>query len=502
MAAKRQMAIRWMVVGASAFALAACGGDDSGAPAPGPGSGEPPAAPSVGQWPGGSLADGDWDDGDGVEERWYKDPSAAGDGEDGFSRGGVGTMGPTAESDGDSAGEPAPGPGAPPDASEGGGAGGGGGAVGPGFEPEAPPAGGLEGGEIDDNDDLAGFLDYAERMLEQFGADPSVHWLEVSRRHVITVRDRGGNTVPDATVAIFEGDRDEISLEDIQDDPVAWGRTRADGRFAFFPGAYGSDADDYTAYVVADGLRTAVTFDREADDVDAGFDAHRAPDATFRVDVAFIIDATGSMGEEIDRIKQTVSDIAGRIAESEFSPDLRFALVDYRDFGDAYVVHTVNFTRDVQAFQGAIDQLEAGGGGDGPEALNEALHEGMRRLEWRREATLRLTFVVADAPAHHYDQAPYTYDAAMLDAAAMGVKIFPIASGGSDGVAELQFRQLAQFTQAHFIFVTEGGGSSSGSGGSDYNVDPEAFRVEALDALVVRLVTEEMEAWHQATPPI
>ena len=71
----------------------------------------------------------------------------------------------------------------------------------------------------------------------------------------------------------------------------------------------------------------------------------------------------------------------------------------------------------------------------------------MRRLEWRRANTLRLAFVIADAPAHHYEQQDYTYDQAILDAA-VGVKIFPIASGGSDPVAQLQFRQLAQFTRA------------------------------------------------------
>ena len=216
----------------------------------------------------------------------------------------------------------------------------------------------------------------------------------------------------------------------------------------------------------------------------------------FRVDVAFIVDATGSMGEEIGRIKTTISDIASRVAESGHAPDLRFALVSYRDFGDAFVTHAVNFTDDVDAFQQVVNGLEANGGGDFPEALNEALHEGMRRLEWRQEATLRLAFVVADAPAHHYEQAPYTYDQALLDAATMGVKVFPIASGGSDGIAELQFRQLAQFTLGHFIFITEGGGSSHGSGGSDYEVDPEDFVVEKLDELVVRLVNDEMDAWN------
>ena len=129
-----------------------------------------------------------------------------------------------------------------------------------------------------------------------------------------------------------------------------------------------------------------------------------------------------------------------------------------------------------------------------PEELNAALHEAMRGLSWRAEAATRLAFVVADAPAHAYDQAPYLYDDAMRDAATMGVKVFPVASGGSNPVAELQFRQLAQFTLGHFVFITAGGGSPVGSGGSDYHVDPQQFQVERLDDLIVRLVGEELAA--------
>ena len=223
-------------------------------------------------------------------------------------------------------------------------------------------------------------------------------------------------------------------------------------------------------------------------------DGARVREGSCQLDVAFLIDATGSMGEEIDRIKETLTSIVARVSEGDDSAALRLALVEYRDFGDDFVTHTVNFTDDAVAYQTVIDGVYAGGGGDTPEALNEALHESFRSLEWRQDNALRLAFVVADAPAHYYEQATYTYDDAMLDASAMGITIYPIASGGSDGVAELQLRQLAQFTLGHFIFITEGGGSSHGSGGSEYDVDPEDFDVENLDDLVVRLITDELTA--------
>ena len=451
--------LTWMATAALLFAC------DSGRDTRTPGPNPPVESGDPGEWPGGSS--GGWADGAGVEEHWERAAGADADG-DGYADGAEAGAAPSAEGgaardDGDVA-SPAP-PGDPHD--------------GPNNQ-----GGGLEGGEIDDNDDFEAFLEYADGAVERFGDDPSLHWLDVSRRHLVTVRDRAGATVPDATVRVSDGD-----------ELVAWGRTRADGRFAFFPKAYGSDAAEYMVEASRDGLGGRGVLGGD-EGLAIRLDGHRDEAQPFRVDVAFIVDATGSMGEEIDRIKTTIRDIAGRVADSGFQPDLRFALVSYRDFGDAFVTHAVNFTDDVDAFQQVVDGLQANGGGDFPEALNEALHEGMRRLEWRQEATLRLAFVVADAPAHHYEQAPYTYDRALLDAATMGVKIFPMASGGSDGIAELQFRQLAQFTLGHFIFITEGGGSSHGSGGSEYEVDPDAFVVEKLDALVVRLVNEEMDAWH------
>ncbi len=450
--------LTWSVLTMLAFGCGEGSSDGGG----GPGTGGPSQTGDPGDWPGGSA--GEWEDGDGVEESWHREPGGGGAGDaDGAE---LAAGGAVDESGGARAdGEPAPGPPAEPG------------------DPGHNQAGGLEGGEIDDNELFEEFLEYAGDALERFAEDPMVHWLDVSRRHFVTVHDRGGRTVPDASVGLYDGD-----------ELVTWGRTRADGRFAFFPRAYGSDARGYRVEVSYGELGATGQLGAEGD-LDLRLQGHRTDDE-FRVDVAFVVDATGSMGEEIDRIKTTISDIAGRVADSGHRPDLRFALVSYRDFGDDFVTHTVNFTHDVEAFQRVVDGLQAGGGGDGPEALNEALDETMRRLEWRREPTLRLAFVVADAPAHFYEQAPYTYDAAMTDAATMGVKLVPIASGGSDGVAELQFRQLAQFTQGHFVFVTEGGGSTHGSGGSDYEVDPADFVVEKLDDLVVRLIGDEMDAWN------
>ena len=452
----------WVLLAALFLAAGCVETDDSG---PGTGDDGPPTTLPGESWPGGSESE--WGEGDSLEESWSRGEGSGADGEYGRGAGGGGgeyAGGMDGDSDGlsDTGGEPAPG------------------------DPSSPPqsGAGLEGGEVDDNDLFDDFLTYAEDALDRFGDDPMVHWVDVSRRHMIRVLDSNGNTVPDASIFIMDGET-----------VVATGRSHSDGRFAFFPHAYGDPVDGYQIVVGAGDARGSASINENTDVVTIVLDGVRPDQSTCTLQIAFLIDATGSMGEEIDRIKDTLTSIVARVAETGDDVEIELAMVEYRDFGDDFVTHAVNFTSDVEAYQGAIQEVFAGGGGDGPEALNEALKDSFRGLDWSQDNTLRLAFLVADAPAHYYEQAPYTYDDGMLDAAAMGVTIYPIASGGSDGVAELQFRQLAQFTLGHFIFITEGGGSPHGSGGSEYEVDPEDFDVENLDDLVVRLINDELGAW-------
>ena len=340
----------------------------------------------------------------------------------------------------------------------------------------------LEGGEIDDNDDLEAYLAYYEVERALYEGDLSINHLDVTDRVIITVIDEAGVTVPDAKLTFWNEEGRTLQI----------GRTRADGRFAFFPHVV--DANDPLEVEIS-SIHGSVMLNLEPNQAQltATIQGTRSQTQDINLEVAFIIDATGSMGGEIERLKNTITSIAERVAQPRVK--LRLGAVAYRDRGDEYTTQTFNFTEDIDAFQEVINGLNADGGGDSPEALNEALHEAQRRLTWTQQESLRLTFLITDASAHYYEQQEFTYAQGVIDAQQMGMKIFPIASGGSDGIAELQLRQIAQHTLAHFIFITEGGGSSSGSEGSEYHVDPAQFDVERLDNLVVRLINEELDTW-------
>jgi hypothetical protein len=167
-------------------------------------------------------------------------------------------------------------------------------------------------------------------------------------------------------------------------------------------------------------------------------------------------------------------------------------MVTYRDRGDAFVTQTYEFTPDVQEFSQKLSGVYADGGGDTPESLNEALHEAVNGVEWRGGETVQLIFLVADAPPHLDYAQDYDYAVEMDNAARRGIKIFPIASSGLDDQGEYVFRQLAQYTQGRFIFLTYVGPTNGGAPGDETTHHVDDYSVENLDDLLVRLVQEEL----------
>jgi hypothetical protein len=100
------------------------------------------------------------------------------------------------------------------------------------------------------------------------------------------------------------------------------------------------------------------------------------------VEVAFVLDTTGSMGGLIEGAKRKIWSIATTIADSNPDADIRMGLVAYRDIGDEYVTKTFGLTTDIQDLYAHLLELKARGGGDWPESVNEALDVAVNKLQW------------------------------------------------------------------------------------------------------------------------
>ncbi|MCS6923359.1 MAG: VWA domain-containing protein [Fimbriimonadales bacterium] len=112
-----------------------------------------------------------------------------------------------------------------------------------------------------------------------------------------------------------------------------------------------------------------------------------------KIDVAFVLDTTGSMGEEIAGVRDSVIEFATTLEGS--GNDIRVAALT---FGDE-IRETYDFTSSYEDFRDFIAGLYAEGGGDGPELGLDAVIEASRSLSWRAD-TERIIIVITDATAH------------------------------------------------------------------------------------------------------
>ena len=341
-----------------------------------------------------------------------------------------------------------------------------------GTEPDTPQRD-LTGGSIDDNERFEDYLAYRERFL---GYGIPVRDLDPAGRIIVTVTGEGGLPAAGAEVVV-SGEGFDTSL-----------RATAAGSVRFHPAAYGAGSGPFT--VTAGGVSAEVG---PGESIAIETALATVGGGTVALDILFLLDATGSMDDEIDQLKATIAEVSQRIDRLPSQADVRLGMTLYRDEGDEFVTATFDFTRDVDAFADALDRVVADGGGDEPEALDEALAEALAAPSWRPAAqAVQLVFLVADAPPQIARDVPTPYTASMLEAAERGVKIFPVSSSGTDDQAEYVFRQLAQFTGARYVFLTYGAAGRATGGSTDITeLDYEEL---SLDYLIVRLISEELEA--------
>ena len=338
------------------------------------------------------------------------------------------------------------------------------------------PAISLSAGEIDDNQRWDDYLRYRSEYV-----GPPIHEVDVSERYTITVLDSHNRPVPNAKVRVSAGETS-----------VFEGRTYANGQTLFFPLAFpdAEGAETFLLEVEKDGVSHRLDVERHLEyEWTARLDLDEPQIDGVPLDVLLLLDATGSMDDEIEQIKTTLLSISARIGELPSRPDLRFGMVTYRDREDEFITRVYDFDHDVQQFSNTIREVAADGGGDDPESLNEALHVAVHEPSWRLENAIRLVFLVADAPPHLDYAQDYDYAEEMVEANRRGMKVFAIASSGLDDQGEYIFRQIAQHTMGRFIFIVYGGDGTTG-GTTPHHVGQ--YTIEQLDDLVVRLVQEEL----------
>ena len=206
------------------------------------------------------------------------------------------------------------------------------------------------------------------------------------------------------------------------------------------------------------------------------------------IKLMFVVDVTGSMGDEIEYLSAELADVINRVARANEGVRIDLAFLFYRDDGDQQKFAYFDF-RTVTESAGLSAQLKnlskqyATGGGDYPEALDEAMEMAVNK-NWGTENSTKIIFHVYDAPPHTLNTNKITYENAVRTAAAKGIRINPVLCSGADLLCEYLGRQAAIHTGGHFVYVTD----DSGIGNAHYDPDIPNAVVEKLNELIIRLV--------------
>lgn len=212
------------------------------------------------------------------------------------------------------------------------------------------------------------------------------------------------------------------------------------------------------------------------------------PSPTNQVQIAFMVDATGSMGDELEFLKMDLKKVINEVQKTNTQLKISTATVFYRDEGDEYVVKHSPFTEDINQTTEFISQQRADGGGDFPEAVDKALVQ-LNQLQWQPEVRTRIAFLVLDAPPHNKPAVISSIQYSVKTAAASGIKLIPVVASGIDKTTEFLMRFIAMYTNGTYVFITD----HSGIGNKHLEPSIGEYQVEKLSDLMVRLIKKYSE---------
>jgi hypothetical protein len=175
------------------------------------------------------------------------------------------------------------------------------------------------------------------------------------------------------------------------------------------------------------------------------------------LDVALVIDATDSMSPYIDQGKKRLQDVIDVI--SHLVPGSRFGVVAYKDYGDDYGPSAVKFmplSADHQATGKFLDSIVAGGGGDEPEPVNQAVAAAtdVAKMQWG-PGRKWVVILVGDSSIHpsgRQDALDKARDFAVKYRGA--ISVIDVGGSGQQG-------KERKGVQADLAAVAEAGGGSS-----------------------------------------
>ena len=336
------------------------------------------------------------------------------------------------------------------------------------------PAGLITAGAWNDNEDYVYwqslFIGGNENDGKFYSFTEGKSWgFDSQKRIKVTVKGSDGNAVCGSTV--YAKDENGMALFRAVTNSAGVAYLFADEAVK----AVTAESGAYAADAVADSDEITITL--------SGYEEKKNV-----IDIMFVVDVTGSMGDELDYLKRELSDVITRVSAVESGAIINLALLFYRDVTDSetykyYDFTNVNSPSGLAAQQAAINSQYASGGGDYPEAVDGALQMALS-AQWSSSTSTKLIFHLLDAPPHSSQENKALYKSSVERAAEMGIRICPIICSGTDTLTEYLAREAAVYTGGTFIFITD----DSGIGNPHHDPELPNVTVEALNSMLVRLI--------------
>jgi hypothetical protein len=140
------------------------------------------------------------------------------------------------------------------------------------------------------------------------------------------------------------------------------------------------------------------------------------------LEVVICLDTTGSMRRHIEAVRTQLNNTLREIIT--LFPSFRIGMVLFKDYHEEYLTKLIQFTSDFDVFQRNLNAIRAGGGGDIPEAVYEAIHAGATGFSWTAES--KIMILVGDAPPHPRPRGRISKQNAIQELANREIKIYAI----------------------------------------------------------------------------
>jgi Mg-chelatase subunit ChlD len=176
-----------------------------------------------------------------------------------------------------------------------------------------------------------------------------------------------------------------------------------------------------------------------------------------KIEAVFVLDTTSSMSGMIEAAKEKIWSIASTMASAQPAPEIKIGLVAFRDRGDRYVTQVIDLSEDLDSMYATLMDFRAEGGGDGPESVNQALHDAVQKISWSQDPdSYQVIFLVGDAPPHMDYQDDVKYPVTLAAARMKGIVVNTIQCGDNPATTQ-QWVQIAQLSQGRHFNVAQGG---------------------------------------------